>query len=439
MESDSSITLLLSLILLLGNAFFVAAEYGLVGARRSRIEALAKKGNSSAQRVLMALDDRSTYIAGIQIGITMFGIALGALTEPFLTDLIVGFFKEPTPQVASTISVVSIVIVTYPMVVIGELIPKYVTLKHSERVALFCINPLRIIMPVFKPFTWLFRMTTVLLLKPFRIDMDSTEEQGISREELALMVQSSSDEGEFEESQAGFITKTLKFDTLDAEDVMIHRLDIQWIEKDTPKQELPAKIASIKHSRIPVCEGDIDEVVGVVYVQDILAHWNDEEFKLDRLMREPEFVPETLTLDRIVAHMQEMKTQILFVRDEYGGTSGLLTLEDVTEEIFGDMEDRLESERPSIEQTSSVRITTRADVRYDELIEFLKLDKTDQELTTEALASLVVNEVGRVPKIGDCVELPIGKLQVESMSKQRITRLAVYLDPAKLQPAEVIE
>ena len=433
MESDSGYTLLLSLILLLGNAFFVAAEYGLVGVRRSKIETLSNKGNRSAKRVLKALDDRSTYIAGIQIGITMFGIALGALTEPFLSGVITGVFQNLKPQVASTLA---IVMVTYPMVVIGELMPKYVTLKYADRVALFCITPLRAIMPLLKPFTWLFRMTTILFLKPFRIDMDSSDGHGISREEFAVLVQSSQDDGEFDESQAGFITKTLRFDTLDAEDVMVHRLDIQWLQKDTPKEDLPKKIAKIMHSRIPVCEGDIDEIVGVVYVQDILAHWDDDDFKLDRYMREPEFVPETLTLDRMVAHMRDMKTQILFVRDEYGGTSGLVTLEDVIEEIFGEMEDRLESERPPIEQTSDVRVTVRADVRYDELIDFLKLELHDGDPTTDALASLVVKKIGRVPKVGDSVELPIGKLRVENMSRQRITRLAVYLDPAKTHPVE---
>ena len=421
MESASSITVLLSLFLLLGNAFFVAAEYGLVGARRSKIESLARKGNRSAKRVLRALDDRPTFIAGIQIGITLFGVALGALTEPYLSKL----FTVLPPQVAST---VAIIVVTYPMVVIGELVPKYVTLRYSERVALLLIAPLQLVMPLLKPLTWLFRHTAVLVLKPFRIDMDAKAE-AVSREEFAILVETSLEEGELDESQAAFLTKTLRFDTLDAEDVMVHRLDIQWIERDTPRDDLPALIAKIPHSRIPVCIGDIDEVVGVVYVQDILAHWDDEEFKIDRIMREPEFVPETLTLDRMVAHMTEMKTQIVIVRDEYGGTSGLVTLEDVVEEIFGDMEDRLESERASIEKTSDVRLTARADVRYDELLLFLKLDRDNGELTTQTLAALVAKGLGRVPKLGDSVKLPIGTLKVENMARRRITRLAIYLDP----------
>ncbi|HXH62222.1 MAG TPA: hemolysin family protein [Fimbriimonadaceae bacterium] len=433
MESDSSTTVLIGIALLLANAFFVAAEYALVGARRSKIESLAKKGNRAARHVLRALDDRSRFIAAIQIGITMVGIGLGALTEPVLSAKIVGLASGLPEQVASTLA---ILIVSYPMVVVGELIPKIVTLRYSTRVALVLIEPLRLIVPVLTPFTWFFQKTSAVLLKPFKIDVYAEQRQRTSREEFALMVQESSDGGEFDESHAQFLTKTLRFDTLDSEDVMIHRLDVQWLDVDTPREEIPRKIKKIQHSRIPVCRGDLDEVLGVVYVQDILSHWDDEDFSLDRIMREPEFVPETLTLDRIVAHMREAKTQIVIVRDEYGGTSGLLTLEDVVEEIFGDMEDRLESERPTIEQTSESRVTTRADVRYDELLSFLRIVASDSDYTTETLASIIVDSVGRVPKIGDSVELPIGRLKVENMARQRITRLAVYLNPNVVHPIE---
>jgi putative hemolysin len=436
METDSSTTVLVSLILLLGHVFFVAAEYGLVGARRSKIEALAKKGNRNAGRVLKALDNISTYIAATQIGITMIGIGIGALTEPFLSAIILDAFSSLPEQVAS---VLAIVLVTYPLVVVGELTPKYVSLRFAERTALFVIAPLQLIVPVLKPFTWLFQKTTGLVLRPFRIDLNVEGKQGLTREEFALLVQTGHSEGEFDESQAQFITKTLKFDTLDAEDVMIHRLDIQWLDVNTPKDDIPKLVAGIRHSRIPICDGDVDEVLGVVYVSDILAHWDEEDFSLSRLMREPEFVPETLTLDRIIALMREMKTQIVIVRDEYGGTSGLVTLEDVVEEIFGDMEDRLESERPSIEQTSELRVTARADVRMDELLDFLKLDLNDGEVSTSTLASLVVEGVGRMPKLGDSVTVPIGTIKVENMARNRITRLSVLLDPAVVRPVEAVE
>lgn len=437
MESDSSTTVLVSLLLLIASAFFVAAEYALVGARRAKIEALAKKGSKNAKRVLRAIDDRATYIATTQIGITMTGIALGAITEPFLSGLIHGWLPRVSEQISS---VVAILVVTYPIVVVGELAPKYVTLRHAERVAFFVIGPLMVITPVLKPLSWLFQKTTGIFVRPFGIDINEAEKQGLSREELAVLVQAGTTEGEFEEPHAQFLTKTLQFDTLDAEDVMIHRLDIQWLDVNTHKEDLPEKIGKIRHSRIPVCDKDIDEVVGVVYVQDIVAHWEDPKFSLKKIMREPEFVPENLTLDRMVAHMREAKTQIVIVRDEYGGTSGLVTLEDIVEEIIGDMEDRLESERPAIEQTNELRVTARADVRYDELLGFLKLDGNgDTEYTTQTLASLIIDEIGRTPKMGDSVDIPIGTLRVENLARHRITRVTVNLNPEALEPVEALE
>lgn len=429
MESDSSATLILGLALLVATAFFVAAEYGLVGARRSKIESLAKKGNRAAKHVLGALDDRSRYIAAIQIGITIVGIALGALTEPILSGWIKTAFNALPDQATTTLA---ILIVTYPMVVIGELIPKIITLRHAERVALALIEPLRLIVPVLKPLTWLFQKTASIILTPFKIDVYSETQQGLSREEFALLVQAGHEDGEFEESQANFLTKTLKFDSLDAEDVMIHRLDMQWMDISTPKDAIPNKMREIRHSRIPICNADIDEVVGVIYVQDILSNWDDADFSIEKVMRKPEFVPETLTLDRIVEHMRSCKSQIVIVRDEYGGTSGLLTLEDVVEEIFGDLEDRLESERPAIERTSETRLTVRADTRYDELLDFLKLESTTAEHDTSPLAALVVEKLGRTPKIGDSIELPFGTMRVENMARQRITRLAINIDIRKM-------
>lgn len=431
METDSSAPLLIGLVLLAANAFFVAAEYALVGVRKGRIEALAKKGNRRARHVLAAIAERSRYIAAIQIGITIVGIALGALTEPVLSAWITSLISGVPEQATS---VIAILIVTYPMVVVGELVPKMVTLRHAERVALVVIEPLRMIVPVFKPFTWLFQKTASVLLTPFKIDVYSEAEEGLSRDEIALLVQAGHQVGELEEMQAALITRTLKFDNLDAEDVMIHRLDVKWLDISTPKSDIPGHIKRIRHSRIPVCNGDIDEVVGVVYVQDLLAHWNDTDFSLEKVMRKPEFVPETLTLDRIVENMRESKTQIVIVRDEYGGTSGLLTLEDVVEEIFGDLEDRIESERPAIERTSETRLTARPDTRYDEVLDFLKIEGSNGEPNTTMLAALLVDAIGRVPKIGDSIDIPIGTLRVENMARQRITRLAINLDLAKLAP-----
>ncbi|MCW5936788.1 MAG: HlyC/CorC family transporter [Fimbriimonadaceae bacterium] len=419
-------TILVSVLLLIANGFFVLAEYGLVGARRSRLESLAKQGNRSAKLFLQADKELAKHIAGVQVSITIMGISIGAITEPFFTGLIekpLSFLPE------SLVRMIAIVAVAYPLVVFGELVPKYWALQQPERAAMVTIGPLRFFNALLAPLVALTRWTGEFFLKRLGIDV-SRVEHGVTREELALLVRSSIDEGQFEAEQAKMINRALRLDKLDAADVMIHRLDIKWLPAGLNREELGEALKAFPHSRIPVCQDDIDEVLGIVYLQDIVKHWGDPGFSLASVTRPAEFVPESLTLDRVVQRMREARTQILIVRDEYGGTSGLMTLEDVVEEIFGELEDSLESERPPIERTSRARVTARADVRYDELLDFLGLDEEGGALTTETLAEIVVNSLSRLPKTGDRVEIPVGTLIVENMSRRRITRIAL-IEPTR--------
>ncbi|MBS1723992.1 MAG: HlyC/CorC family transporter [Armatimonadetes bacterium] len=431
MEGDARVTLVVSLLLLVGSAFFVAGEYGLVSARRPKIEALAKKGNRRAAGLLKALESMTTYVAGTQVGITLCGIAIGAVTEPYLHHLI-----EPGLSFlpSSVVRVLSIIAVALPLVILGELVPKYVALRNPERVALLSAPILRWAGLLLAPLVWLTSRASALILRPFGIRLDQAASDSMSREELAILVKESHEEGHFADSQATVINKALKFDKLDAADVMIHRVDIKWLEKASDRESLPEKLKGIPHSRIPVCSGDIDELDGIVYLQDIVKAWDEPGFTLESVLRPAVFVPENLTLDKVIQRMREDKTQMLIVRDEYGGTAGLLTLEDVVEEVFGELQDTLEGERPPIERMGSTRITARADVRYDEILDFLGFEPGNEPYTTETLAEIVANVLERVPKLGDTVELPIGKLKVENMARSRVTRLVLLLSNRPTAP-----
>lgn len=413
---------LATLALVLASAFFVAAEYAVVGARKSRLEAQAKKGDAGAKRVLAALEHKSTYVAGIQTGITFVGIALGAFVEPPVTEGLVELIGPVAPT--SVVKILSIVLVSYPLVVFGELVPKYFVLRDPERSARWLVRPLQLVVLVMKPVVWLFHASGTMVLRVFGL-AGSGDADRVSRDELALIVQAGQEEGAFDENQAEFLSKTLRLDRLDANDVMAHRLDVKWLDVATPPDQLVEALAAIPHSRIPVCDGDIDEVVGIVYIQDVLKAMASGAMDLRAVARPAVFVPENLTLDRAVVQMRESKTQILIVQDEYGGTSGLLTLEDVVEEVFGDLEDTLESERAPVEQTSQVRLSARGDVRYDELLDFLEMDSDGA--STETLAQMVIDTVQRMPRLGDAVETGVGKLRVEQMTRNRIVRVGVYL------------
>lgn len=415
--------LLVAVIFLTASAFFVFAEYVIVSARRSKWESEAKKGKRSAKLILEALDQQADYVAGIQTAITLIGIGMGSVLEPSITKMIDPLLAKLVPDFG--VRIISVLLVSFPLVVIGELVPKYLALQFGDRFASMLIGPLRLVIRILSPFVWALRVSSSAILRLLRIPTD-TGNKTMSREELSLLVQASSDDGQFSENHSDAVSKALRLDQLDAADVMSHRLDVRWIDVDAPKAELLEAIAAIPHSRIPVAKKDIDDVVGVLYVHDLFKHLNQETISISELMRQPVFVPENLTLDRCVQLMQDNKSQVLIVRDEYGGTSGLLTLEDVVEEVFGDMEDTLESERPSIEQTSSKRLSARADTRYDELIDFLDME-TGEPLDTRTLAQLLVDELERTPKLGDSIDLAIGKVRVEQVVRQRVVRVGIYL------------
>lgn len=413
------------IFLILLNGYFVATEYALVSVRRSRIEMLAKGGNRTAKLLLGGLDELPRFIASCQIGVSICSLALGSVFEDSIGEWLGKVSGYQLPLGARI--AVALLIGTFVTVVLGELIPKYVSLSFSERMALGTFRILRGFTAVFSPIVWLAQSTGALLLKPFKIDTKAVSENSFSREELLLLLREIRDDGAIESNYATVLGKALRFDKLDASDIMIHRLDIQHLDLDTPKEELMDAVTKIPHSRIPVCGEDLDDIKGILYTRDVLKALKDEEYSLERHLRPVVIVPANLTLNKIVERMRESRTQILLVVDEYGGTEGLITLEDVIEEVFGELDDAIESERPPIERTGSHRISARADIRYDELIEFMKVD-AGEDASTDTLATILVERLERMPKLGDSVEFEFGRISVENMARRRITRVRVTLN-----------
>lgn len=429
MTKDKALLVLISILLILANAFFVAAEYALVGARRSRIQAMARQRNRNAKLVLGVLHDVSPYVAGTQIGITMVGIAVGSVTEPFVRTWLMAVFGTGVPRPLSYL--VSYLLITYLLVVVGELFPKYLTLRMPERVAWYTVGPLAVITKILMPLAWLAQTSASLLLRPFGIRAEQRRSEALDKDELLLLIRAGSNEGLLEKVQADLLARTLRLEDLDAKDMMIHRLDMKTLDVDTPKERLFSKLSDIPHSRIPVWEEDLDHLLGIIYVHDIIKTWNRRDFNLRSLIRPAVAVPENLTADRVLATMRGSKTQIVIVMDEYGGTSGLITLEDVVEEVFGELEDQLETERPQIEFLENGRISARAEVRFDELCSRLGHEVND-DVSTDTLATMFQNALDRVPRLGDSIETELGTLYVENMARRRITR--VSLKPKQERP-----
>ncbi|CAN5537122.1 hemolysin family protein [soil metagenome] len=432
-----------SLLLLIASIFFVAGEYAIVSARRSRVESLAKQGNKNAKALSGFLENVSTYVAASQIGITMVSIGIGSVTEPYITNILEEQFQRITflrehlgESTTHTLGfALSFILIAFVLVVVGELCPKYVALRQPEQVAFLTFRPLGLFAKVLSPVVWLAQKTSGALLRLVGINMEHEGGDAIPKEELLLLLQAGGEEGVLERTHAEMLSRTLKLDALHAQDIMIHRLDMKWVDASLDFPGLLKKLKEIPFNRLPVCRGDIDDLVGIIYIHDVVTHWDDQDFSLEKLVRPAVAVPENLSLDRIVETMRSEKTQMLIVMDEYGGTSGLVTLEDVIEEVFGELEDRLESERPVIESYPDGRVSARAEVRLDELVSRLKLN-VDIGDDTRTLAQVLVDKLERVPRPGDSIQTNLGTLRVENMARRRITRVTARLDPAVLQSGE---
>lgn len=416
--ADSGV-LLVSILLLIATFLFVAAEYSIVSVRKNKLEAMAKKGSRRARLVLANLQSVGSLVAATQIGITMTGIGIGSVTEPFVTGKLQGLFGDGvSPGIGFA---VSYFVITYVLVVLGELVPKYLVIHSPEPLALALVPPVAVLAKLISPLVWLFERSSGVILKVIGITPQAEHGEQVGREELLVMLRS----GAHGLEHGDLVSRALKLDALSADDVMIHRMDIQFLDIDTPSEQLLGKIENIPHSRIPVCRGDIDDIVGIVYLHDLIRTRTPAGFSLEKALRPAVIVPENLALDKIIDRMREERTQMLIVVDEYGGTSGLVTLEDVAEEIFGELEDQLEAERPAIERLPSGRISARSETRFDELLDWLEIEM--DEPTTDTLAQLLTDALGRVPKVGDGIEIPIGKMRVENMARRRVTRVSIRL------------
>lgn len=425
MDSDSWRWIAIASLIAI-NAFFVASEYALVGARRSRIAGLASKGNRAANWAVLALDRMPAYIAGIQLAITMAGIGLGAIGESFLAQKLTPFFDGVGLHVIAT--AIAFLSVTFALVVLGELVPKYLIIRDADRALLILIFPLKVTLVILRPLTFLLEFAGFLVLRPFGIDIRKHRREFIAREEYAALVRESQSAGEFAETHARMVTKALRLADLQADDVMIPRVDVSWIDVNSNMDQAADAICKQPHTRLLAVEGvDLDEVVGILYIQDAMKFVTGKAASLRSVVRPAVFIPPNVSLERIIDIMREKATQMIVVRDEHGGTSGILTLEDIVEEVFGELDDQIERAQPRIEQRSDGRIVMRGDVRTDELADFLGTE--DNPLERETISTIIVDALERTPKLGDSIETPLGTLRVDNMTRSRITR--VSLIPAK--------
>ena len=440
--SESSLGIIISnwlivFVLLLVNGFFVSAEFAIVRARRAKIEQLTKDGNVDAKLALKALEDMNFFIAAVQVGVTIASIGIGWFGSPTIEkmmDPILSNLPSSYVYLTHTITaVVAFLVVTFLHVVIGEQVPKCIALQYPEKISLYVAKPMDIFMTISKPFVWVLNVACNAILRLFRIPV-STARVVHTIEDLDLMVNTSYDEGVLNETEKDMIHNVFKFSDLTAREVMIPRTDMVCVSIGMSIEELNKVATENQYTRYPVYDGDIDHITGLIHVKDLYSlSIKDEVCPIEKIQRKVLLVPETITMDNLVREFKKNKSQMAVVVDEFGGTSGIITLEDVLEEIFGDVQDEFDEETEfDIKEIKPNHYLANGMMRLDELANYFDLpdDKLEDD-DVDTIAGLVVKELGRLAQLDDVVKYHEFTFTVKEVDGARITKLLVVRDESQ--------
>ena len=407
----------------------------MVKVRKTRIEQLVNEGNHNAKIALEAIKDLDKFIAAVQLGVTISSIGLGWVGEGTLARIIEPLFvflPGISQNIAThTVSVsVSFALITFMHVVIGELIPKSIALEYPEQTSLVIARPMQWISFLFTPFIWMLNGFGNSILNLFHVPHKHKSSLVHSTEELNMLVDASYNGGVLNETEKNILHNAFKFSDLTAKQVMVPRTDMVCIPNDMSIEELSKLAAENQYTRYPVYDEDIDHITGLIHVKDLFSlAIKDEVCPLKMLEREIMLVPETITMDKLVLEFKRRKSQMAIVVDEFGGTSGLITVEDVLEEIFGDVQDEFDEEEEicDIVEVEPNHYVANAMVRLDEMAEFfgIKEDNIDDE-DIETIGGLVVKLLGRIAEVNDTVTFENLTFIVKEVEGARITKLEIF-------------
>jgi len=420
------------LLLILLNAFFVAAEYSLVTVRRTRMKELVDEGSRTARSVLSITSDPPHFIAAMQLGVTLTSLGIGALGEQVLSDL----FDEWLATVLAVL--LAFLVITFLHVVIGELVPKGVALSYTERVALGVSAPVRLFFFVFKPLIWILQRSSELAQRAIGIDPKAMQCDAHSEAELKMLLEVSTERGEIELDEREMLYKVFDFAEKEVADVMVPRPDVSGLSVDLGPEDAMAAMIESPYTRYPVYRESLDDIVGIVHVRDVVAAMHNgttEAATLAELARPPYVVPENKDLGALLAEFRKANQHMAVVVDEYGATAGIVTLEDLLEEIVGDIEDEFDLPDESVERLDERRIRIAGSFTIDDFNEEFGTALDDEDFHT--VGGYVFGHLGRAAEAGDEVRDNGLHFTVLETSGSRILRLEVeFLETEPAAPDE---
>lgn len=432
--------LLLALLFVIANGYFVAAEFAIVKVRPTQLAEQVAKGSARARMARYLTRNLDAYLSATQLGITLASLALGWIGEPAFAALIEPFFARFghfSSAVAHTISItVAFTFISFLHIVFGELAPKSLAIRKPVETSLWVAHLLRFFYIIMFPFIWALNGVSNFVLSLFGIPPASSEEMAHSPEELRMILAHSEEAGVFSEPSREIIEGVFQFSRRTARQIMVPRTDVHVLSINLSIEQNLEIIRTTGHTRYPLVDGTLDNTIGLIHVKDLfLAQLRGPGRKLIELKREILFVPENATVENLLNQFKEHRTHMAVVLDEYGGSSGIVSLEHIAEELFGQIQDEFDRERPEVEPLPDGTYRVRGDYLIEDLVDRLKvhIDKPAEE----TIGGYVVAQLGREVSPGDRVEL--GELMIEVVEGERFRVRWVLVSRKPAPPKSKVE
>lgn len=421
----------LTIFLVLLNGFFVAAEFAMVRVRGSQIELKAKSGSGVAKIARGILHNLDGYLAATQLGITIASLGLGVVGEEVVTNIVLtGFLKLGiviSPGFETASHVVAFSTITILHIVFGELAPKSLAIQKSVRTTLAVSLPLRFFFVVFRPFIWLLNGFANFILKLMGITTLEGGEAHHSSEELQYLLEQGKETGALDSNEHELIQNVFDFNERVVKNIMVPRTKISGIEVDTPTEELLEILITEGYSRMPVYDEVIDKIIGIVHAKDVLPLLaRNEEIVLKNIIRKPYFIPETKKINDLMAELQQKRIQIAIVSDEFGGTAGMVTLEDIVEELVGEIQDEFDEEKPIVEKINEREFVVNALAPIYDVNEHLPHD-LPEDGDFDTVSGWLGHIFGKIPDVGEQKESNGYNITVLKKSDQNIESVKLEL------------
>lgn len=439
--------LLLQLVLILLNAFFAATEIAVISLNEKKVKAKAEDGDKKAAKMLKMIEEPTRFLSTIQIGITLAGFLGSAFAADNFAERLSRFMintfniSQANIEMINTMSVIVITLVlSFFTLVLGELVPKRIAMRHKEKLAEVVCGMVSALAVALKPIIWLLTVSTNGFLRLFGIDPNEKEET-VSEEDIVIMLDAGVDEGTLDEDDIEYIKNVFKLGNLTAADVMTPRKSIAFISSDATEEEILKIIGEEGYSRIPVYSNTIDEIEGVLYAKDYLLKHKDPDFTLDKAMFQPVYVPETMHLDLLFKDMQTQHNHIVMVVNEFGVYSGIVTMEDIIEELVGEIWDEHDEEIDNISVVDDSLYRVLCTTSTEDFFDFFELEP-DEESEATTVNGWLIECYGNIPEKGYAFEYENLSITVteadEIMTHEILVKVSLEIDDEQLNKDENI-